>query len=163
MPPLAAFGGTQVFDNTVRLFVIFTGFALGLACVRLAWVAWRRGDYDRLWGILAFGFLVLNPAIGGLARFDQAIFWPSTGTYLAGLLFGLVALGRRIAMYPPWKRVRSEWVTRADARRTRQRDHEDAARDTARTREDDALVYDRDREDEATRGSRTREDRDGGA
>lgn len=152
------FNGLHQFDNTVRLVVVFFGITLALLCVRFAWQAWRRVEIERMWGTLSFGFIVVTPAVIGLLRFGEPLYWPSTFTFLAGLVCAVIALTYRVALSPPWKRVRARWKTRTEARRTVSRDREDVDRQHARRREDDALSDDRVREDDALHDARGRED-----
>lgn len=156
-PLLTAFSGHYVFDNFVRLFIIFVGITLALVCVKIGYSLIRTRERDRMWGTVSFGLIVVTPSINGIYRFGQPLVWPTTVTYLLGLLCGIAALYYRITLSPPWlqfRTARAERMTQREAERAR----EDAARDASRHREDQALASDRRREDDMLRGSRGRED-----
>lgn len=102
--PQEPFGGHYVLDSFVRLFIIFVGFTLALVCLKIAYGHFRRREIDRMWGTLAFAFLVATPAVTGVLNFGKPLAWLPSSIYLIGLICGIIGLGYRVALYPPWKR-----------------------------------------------------------
>src|SRR3954449_1614685 len=99
-----AFGGHYVLDSFVRLFIIFVGFTLALVCVKVGVGHFRRREVDRMWGTFAFAFLVVTPSVTGVLNFGEPLSWLPSSFYMAGLVCGIIGLGYRVALYPPWKR-----------------------------------------------------------
>jgi predicted membrane channel-forming protein YqfA (hemolysin III family) len=98
----------QMVQDGIRIAIVGLGFALAMVAVRFAWFAWKRGETFRVFGILAFGFLVITPAIISIQRFREP---------LLGLVLGLVALRANYTVAPTWYRLGGKARARSDAKR----------------------------------------------
>ena len=107
----------QMVQDGIRIAIVGLGFALAMVAVRFAWFAWKRGETFRVFGILAFGFLVITPAIISIQRFREPLLGLATATYFLGLVLGLVALRANYTVAPTWYRLGGKARARSDAKR----------------------------------------------
>lgn len=88
--------------DLVRLGMLLVGFTLAMSCVKFGYLAVRQGEPFRAWGLTSYGLLISTPAINGLYHFDEPLIIPSTVTYVAAMVFGIVALRAAYTVDTRW-------------------------------------------------------------